>query len=205
MKDFWNLRYGQTEYAYGSQPNEYLKTVLSGIKHEGKVLFAAEGEGRNAVFAAGLGFQVTALDYSETGKAKALQLAQQAKVTIDYQIADLIGVDLINESFDILVLIYAHFPPQWRKEIHLKLQKAIKKGGLVIIEGFSKNHLEVSKNNKLPSGPRDIDLLYNDKIIQEDFLGFEVLKLSEEIVELDEGEFHQGRSSVIRFLGRKVS
>lgn len=205
MKDFWNIRYGQTEYAYGLQPNEYLKNVLSRINQEGKVLFAAEGEGRNAVFAAGLGFEVTAIDYSEAGKAKALKLAHQAEVVIDYQMADLNEIDLKEENFDILVLIYAHFPPQWRQEIHLKLQKALKNGGWVIIEGFSKNHLDVSKNNKYASGPRDIALLYTEKMIEDDFSGFETIELSEDIVELDEGEFHQGKSSVIRYLGRKVS
>lgn len=205
MKDFWNIRYGQTEYAYGLQANEYLKTVLSGMPQKGKVLFAAEGEGRNAVFAAGLGFEVTAIDYSEAGKAKALQLAHQTQVAIDYQIADLNEIDLKEENFDILVLIFAHFPPLIRHGIHLKLQKALKKGGWVIIEGFSKNHLDVSKNNKYASGPRDIALLYTEKIIEDDFSGFQTIELSEEIVELDEGEFHQGKSSVIRYLGRKVS
>lgn len=204
MKEFWNERYAQPEYAYGLNPNDYLKKILSRIHQQGKILFPAEGEGRNAVYAASLGFDVSALDYSDTAKSKALKLAEQNQVSIDYQIADLNEMELEDDKYDILVLIYAHFPPHIRKDLHLKLQKSLKKYGMVIIEGFSKNHLEVSKNNQRSSGPRDIEMLFTEKIIKDDFSSFETIELKEEIVQLDEGEFHQGQCSVIRYMGRKI-
>jgi len=204
MKDFWNERYDQKNYVYGLDPNEYLKKILSRIHQKGKILFAAEGEGRNAVYAASLGFEVCAIDYSEAAKQKALKLAQEAEVSIDYQVADLNKIDLEEDSYDVLVLIYAHFPPHLRKTILSKLQKSLKKYGLVILEGFSTNHLELSKDNESSSGPRNPEMLFTEKMIKEEFLGFEIIELMEETVDLNEGEFHQGKSAVIRYMGRKI-
>lgn len=204
MKEFWNERYQGEEYAYGMKPNEYLKTVLNRIHQKGSVLFLAEGEGRNAVYAAQLGFDVTAIDLSEDGKDKAMRLAKDSGVSIAYHVAQLQDVELEEESYDILVLIFAHFPPHMRKEIHLKYQKYLKKYGIVILEGFAKTHLEISKDNERGSGPRDIEMLFTKEMIEEDFSGFETIELSEEISVLDEGEFHQGKSSLIRYMGRKI-
>ena len=75
MIDFWNDRYGADEYAYGTLPNEFLKAELAKLK-PGSILFPAEGEGRNAVFAAKQGWQASAFDMSTAGKSKAEQLLE---------------------------------------------------------------------------------------------------------------------------------
>lgn len=204
MKEFWNERYQGDEYAYGVQPNDYLKTVLNRIHQKGSVLFPAEGEGRNAVYAAQLGFDVTAIDFSEDGKDKAVELAKVKGVSIAYHVANLQEIELEEEGYDVLVLVFAHFPPQMRQQIHQKYQKYLKKYGVVILEGFSKNHIEVSKENDRGSGPRDIEMLFTKEIIEKDFSGFETIELSEEVAVLNEGEFHQGKSSLIRYMGRKI-
>lgn len=204
MKEFWNERYQNEDYVYGMQPNEYLKTLLNRIHQKGSMLFLAEGEGRNAVYAAELGFDVTAIDFSQDAKDKAMKLAESKGVSISYHVADLLEIELEEESFDFVVLIFAHFPAKLRQEIHLKYQKYLKKYGIVILEGFSKDHIEVSKDNDRGSGPRDINLLYTQKIIEDDFLNFETIELNEEVAELNEGEFHQGKSALIRYMGRKV-
>lgn len=204
MKEFWNERYQSKEYAYGLQPNDYLKKVLNRIHQKGSVLFPAEGEGRNAVYAASLGFEVTAIDYSQQGKEKALGLAKEKGVSIIYHVTNLQEIELEEESFDILVLVFAHFPPPMRKEIHLKYQKYLKKYGIIILEGFAQSHIEVSKDNERGSGPRDINMLFTKEMIAEDFSGFETIELSEEVSVLNEGEFHQGPSSLIRYMGRKI-
>jgi len=204
MKDLWNERYAQVDYVYGLEPNEYLKTVLGRIQQKGKVLFAAEGEGRNAVYAASLGFEVSAIDYSDAAKFKALQWAQESGVTIDYQVGDLNEIELEEGVYDVLVLVYAHFPPHLRKSMLTKLQKSLTKYGLVILEGFSQNHLDVSKDNERRSGPQDIEMLFTKKMMEEDFSTFETIEISEEVIRLSEGELHQGKSAVIRYMGRKV-
>ena len=86
MNDFWNDRYSNTDYAYGIQPNDFFKKTITKFK-PGKLLLPAEGEGRNAVFASKLGWDVTAFDLSINAKKKAEALAILEKVSINYIIA----------------------------------------------------------------------------------------------------------------------
>ena len=120
MKQFWNERYAEKEFAYGKEPNQFLKENLHKLP-KGKILFVAEGEGRNAVFAAQNGYEVVAFDYSESAKDKALTLAKEQNVRIDYLISDVMDVSFETESFDAIVFIFAHFPAVFRKQAHQKL------------------------------------------------------------------------------------
>lgn len=113
----WNKRYSNDECAYGTQPNNYLKDQLQKLE-TGSVLFPAEGEGRNAVFAAQLGWNVSAFDISAEGKNKALQLAENNNVEIDYQVGELQNLNFQKEQFDVIALIYAHFPADIKSSIH---------------------------------------------------------------------------------------
>ena len=202
MKEFWNERYAKEEFAYGETPNEYLKAQLEKL-NVGKMLFAAEGEGRNAVFAAQKGWKVWAFDISAEGQKKALRLAEARGVKIDYKVGELQTLDFAEESFDVIALIYAHFPADIKSMYHKTLDKYLKKGGIVIFEAFSKNNLEyVAKNPKI-GGPKDLAMLFDLEEIKADFEGYEVLELEEKEVELSEGLFHNGVGSVIRFVGRK--
>jgi len=99
MTDFWNERFGAEEYAYGTAPNQYYKEQLDKLL-PGKILFPAEGEGRNAVFAAKLGWQVTAFDPSIEGKRKAEKLATENSVSIDYRIDNYENVSFPANHFD---------------------------------------------------------------------------------------------------------
>src|SRR5680860_1842183 len=83
MDDFWNERYGIEEYVYGTEPNQFYKELLKKLS-PGKILFPAEGEGRNAVFAAQNGWDVTAFDSSTEGKKKAEKLAAAKGVSVKY-------------------------------------------------------------------------------------------------------------------------
>ena len=107
--DIWNDRYSKEGFAYGELPNNYLKAQLEQLT-PGSILFPAEGEGRNAVFAAKLGWTVSAFDISIEGKKKALRLAEINNVAIDYQVGTLQSLNYNTEQFDVLALIYAHFP-----------------------------------------------------------------------------------------------
>lgn len=122
----WNTKFGQTEYAYGTRPNNYLKEKLQPLP-TGSILFGAEGEGRNAVFAAQLGWEVSAFDISEVGQQKALKLAENKQVTIDYKIGELPKLGYKLEQFDVIALIYAHFPPNIRSGYHKLLHNYLKK------------------------------------------------------------------------------
>ncbi len=198
----WNERYKHEEFAYGKLPNNYLKEQLSQLK-PGKVLFPAEGEGRNAVYAAKLGWDVFAFDLSDEGRKKAMRLADATNVKINYMVGELSTLSYAVEQFDAIALIYAHFPAAIKSQMHKSLDKYLRKGGFVIFEAFSKNHLEyLSKNEKI-GGPKELDMLFSIDEIKSDFVNYEIIELEEKIIELNEGLFHIGTGSVIRFVGIK--
>ena len=198
----WNDRYGQSEYAYGEMPNDYLKEQLQKFS-PGNILFPAEGEGRNAVFAATLGWQTWAFDVSKEGQKKALQLAEKYQVTIDYEVGLLEQLHYQPEQFDAIALIYAHFPAQMKSPYHLLLDGYLRRGGIIIFEAFSKKHLEYVAKNEKVGGPREIEMLYSIEEIEADFANYEIIELEEKAIELTEGLYHNGIGSVIRFVGRK--
>lgn len=198
----WDERYREKEFAYGTQPNEFLKEQIQELK-PGKILFGAEGEGRNAVFAAKLGWEVSAFDISVEGKNKALKLSNENNVSIDYQVGQLPELNFKNDDFDAIALIYAHFPPNLKSEYHKILDKKLKRGGTIIFEAFGKNHLEYRKKNPRIGGPPNLESLFSIDELKFDFENYEILELVEKEVELKEGLYHNGKGSVTRFVGRK--
>jgi cyclopropane fatty-acyl-phospholipid synthase-like methyltransferase len=204
MEEMWNKRYSQEDFVYGKKPNRFFEEVLNNqITKPGRMLLPAEGEGRNAVFAARMGWDVEAFDISQEGQKKALRLAEEANVSISYQVGPLEDQHYEEVSFDAVVLIFAHFPPSIRKDYFKAFVKLLKPGGYVIMEVFSKAQLKYSKINPKAGGPKSIELLYDQEEIRSDFPELEVELLEEKIVSLEEGEYHKGESSVIRFIGRK--
>lgn len=200
--DRWNERYRSDEFAYGIEPNNYLREQLEKLK-KGTILFPAEGEGRNAVFAAKLGWAVSAFDISTEGKNKAIRLAEANLVTIAYQVGELQTLNYKPQQFDTIALIYAHFPADIKSLIHKTLDTYLRKGGLVIFEAFSKKHIDYIARNEKVGGPKDVASLFSIEEIKSDFVNYEVIELEEKEIELSEGSFHNGRGSVMRFVGRK--
>jgi 2-polyprenyl-3-methyl-5-hydroxy-6-metoxy-1,4-benzoquinol methylase len=198
----WDDRYSRKEFAFGEQPNQYLKEQL--IKFPaGTILFPAEGEGRNAVYAATLGWTVFAFDLSAEGKKKAIQLASKHRVEIQYEVGEFQSVTYQAHQFDAMALIYAHFPADKKAGYHKTLTTYLRPGGIVIFEAFSKKHLNYNRVNEKVGGPKDMDTLFSVDEIKFDFDNFEMLELAEREIELNEGLFHIGKASVIRFVGRK--
>jgi len=198
----WNERYRNEEFAYGEEPNNYLKEQLQKLR-PGNILFPAEGEGRNAVFAARIGWTASAFDISEEGRHKALRLAEKNHVSIDYRVGELQSLFYQPEQFDVIALIYAHFPADIKSIYHKTLEKSLRKGGYIIFEAFSKNHLDYIARNEKVGGPKDIAMLFSIEEIKSDFANYEILDLAEKEIELQEGIFHNGTGSVIRFTGQK--
>ena len=204
MAEMWDNRYSNSDYAYGINPNEFFKETLNEYQLNGKILLPAEGEGRNAVFAAKKGLDVTAFDISIEGKKKALKLADKENVKIKYEIGNLFDLNVINEKYDIAALIFAHFPPDILSSYHRQIADLITNEGIMILEGFSKNHLPMRNANPKVGGPNKIEMLFSIESIKNDFPNFEIMKLEEVEVELNEGVFHNGLSKVIRFIGKKI-
>lgn len=198
----WDDRYGDENYAYGTIPNNYLTSELAKLA-PGKIIFGAEGEGRNAVHAARSGWKVSAFDISMEGKNKALKLATEHQVSVDYQVGLLPKLSYDEASFDAIALIYAHFPPDIKAEYHKILDRYLKPGGHIIFEAFGKQHLAYKQQNPKIGGPSDLDSLYSIDELKSYFPNYEILELVEMEVELHEGLYHNGLGSVVRFFARK--
>ena len=203
-KNSWDKRYKEEGHAYGEAPNRFFEEWLQQYK-PGSILMPADGEGRNGVFAAKLGWSVTSFDLSETGKWKALELAKKNDVSIDYYVGDLGELSFEKESFDAIGLIYAHFAAEKKSTIHRELTNYLKPGGIIIFEAFSKRHLQLNSVNPKVGGPKDINMLFSVEEIKADFANYEISILEETEILLDEGSYHIGKGSVIRFVGRKPS
>lgn len=198
MNDIWNERYSKEEYVYGEDPNVFFSEQLNKLQN-GIIILPCEGEGRNAVYAASQGWVVNAFDASDAGKIKALQLARKKGVSIDYKIADAATVNYPESSADAVAFIYAHFPPAIRKQIHQKAISWLKPGGKIIVEAF--NHAQLQNTS---GGPKDVTMLYTDEILRNDFLELNVELIQTLQTTLQEGEYHQGRADIMRFVGSKI-
>lgn len=197
MKDFWNQKFGETPNLYGELPNEYLKEKLKNLR-VGKILFPGEGEGRNAIYAAQKGWDVLAIDQSDVARQNALKLSLEKDVKITYQVMDMLDFKC-DEEFDAIALIYFHLPLNLIEQIHKKLSSCLKKGGVVIVEGFGKNQHEYSSG-----GPKDIEMRYDLVQLKKSFPNFEWLEEFDGIVNLTEGTGHVGKAHVIRLFGTKI-
>ncbi len=198
----WDERYSNEEFAYGTAPNNYLKEQLQKLS-PATILFAAEGEGRNAVYAATLGWQAAAFDISAEGQKKAQQLANANRVQIDYRVGELDTLGFVPAQFDAIALIYAHFPATIKSAMHRSLDTYLRSGGVVIFEAFSKKHLDYVTKNEHVGGPKDLAQLFSIEEVQADFANYDFTELAETEIELNEGAYHNGTGSVIRFVARK--
>lgn len=197
MKQFWDERYNGIDYVYGVEPNEFFSHELKKLP-PGSILLPAEGEGRNALFAAKLGWDVLAYDFSKQGREKALQLCSNQNLTIEYQISTFQNFSAKENSFDCVALIYAHMPTDFRSAIHQQLISFLKPGGTLILEAFSKEQLGNSTG-----GPQKLDLLYSQKDLRNDFSELSAIHITQEQIQLSEGELHKGEADVIRLVGIK--
>lgn len=196
--DFWNQRYANAEYVYGEEPNQFFASQISMLKN-GSLILPCEGEGRNAVYAASLGWHVFAFDGSQEGKNKALQLAQKKQVAIEYLIDEASEITYPNNSFDVVAFIFAHFTTDQRAQIHKKAINWLRPGGKIILEAFNPNQLQNDSG-----GPKDISMLYTKEILQSDFSSLRFDLIQNIQTTLKEGAFHDGFADVIQFVGTKL-
>jgi ubiquinone/menaquinone biosynthesis C-methylase UbiE len=141
---------------------------------------------------------------SNQGKLKAEKLADLNNVSINYLVGEFSELHFEENSFDVIALIYAHFPANVKTLYHQKLVTYLKKGGILILEGFSKNQLKVNEEENQSFGPKNLDMLYTVEEISNDFEALEIEVLKEEKISLNEGIHHIGKGDVIRFIGKKL-
>ena len=198
MQEFWDERFDTKEYVYGKHPNSYFKQFIDKTL-PGSILLPADGEGRNGVYAALKGWDVTAFDFSEIAKNKAKSLASEYGVQLDYFISSIENF-FIDKKFDAVAVIFLHLPSSIRRQMHQKLINFIKPGGYFIMESFSKRQLKYNTG-----GPRNINLLYDGQELVEDLQSLELVHYKERLKIIDEGPYHNGKSDVIQLIARKLN
>ncbi len=195
MTDFWDQRYGGDDYAYGVEPNDFLRAEAHRIPN-GPVLCLAEGEGRNAVFLAGLGHQVTAIDLSVEGLRKAEQLARRAGVTLELIHADLATFALGLDRWSGIVEIFMHLPPAVRRRVHAQIPLALRAGGCLVLESYRPEQLALGTG-----GPKDVALLPTLADLRDELRPLELVVARDVDREIHEGRFHAGPSATIQIVG----
>ena len=195
----WNARFAGEEYIFGTEPNTFLATQASRLPQSGRALAIADGEGRNGVWLARQGLDVTSVDFSATGLAKAAALAARHGVAPAFVHADLEQWDWGAPRFDVVVGIFFQFaPPPFRALIFRRMREVLNPGGLLLIQGYTPAQLTYKTG-----GPSELDQLYTAELLRAEFAGMEFLALDEYEAELAEGPRHKGMSAVIDLVARQ--
>ena len=195
--DKWDERYGVEEYVYGREPNLFLKQNVNSIP-KGNVLCIADGEGRNGVWLAKQGYNVTSIDFSSKAIEKIIRLAQENNVLIKAICADLLNYDFGENMYDGVVSIFAHFKVEEINKLHYKYFNALKPNGVFMMEVFAKEQLQLKTG-----GPKDISLLFDTQDIKKSFPSGKIELLKKDVVYLHEGHIHDGKAVVVRAIVKK--
>ena len=195
--NIWNQRFGNDEYAYGRQPNDFLREQSSRLPKEAKILCVGDGEGRNGVFLATLGHHVTSVDYAEQGLRKARRLAEEHNVSIDTVLADLAEYRAQEKSFDAVVSIFCHLPANIRRHLHGDLERILKPTGLFILEAYTPAQLAFGTG-----GPKDRSLLYSLDELRDDLAAFDFVIAREVERDVVEGSLHTGRAATVQIVAQ---
>ena len=193
----WDERYSDVEYAYGKIANDFLQQVVTQIP-PGRVLCLAEGEGRNAVFLAKQGYDVVAVDASEVGLKKAQALASESGVKIETIHADLKDFDIEPDTWQGIVSIFCHVPPQIRTRLHKQVVNGLVKGGVLILEAYTPEQLKLGTG-----GPQVADLTMTLDALKSEFSVLDLVYGKELNRDVIEGKYHTGKGAVVQFIGIK--
>jgi len=194
----WNERYSQAEYVYGKNPNDFLVEVVQQIPR-GRVLCLADGEGRNGVYLAQQGCQVTAVDASPIGLEKARKLAAERSVAIKTIVADLAEFPIQPDAWDAIVSIFCHLPPTIRAHVHRQVVTGLRSGGVFVLEAYTPRQLAFKTG-----GPPTADLTMELATLQQELKGLEFNHAVELERDIQKGLFHRGRSAVVQVVAVKA-
>ncbi len=195
----WNERFAADDYVFGTRPNEFLRAQRDLLTPGMRALCVADGEGRNSVWLATLGLQVTAFDFSPVALAKASKLAEANNVSVDHRIADVRDWDWDAEPYDVVVAIFVQFaPPAQRAAMFAGMARTLKPCGLLIIQGYRPEQLGYGTG-----GPKLSEYLYTEDLLRQDFASLQILHLASHDEVVDEGPGHSGMSALIDLVARK--
>ena len=195
----WEGRYRTPDYAFGKEPNYFLAACRTLLPRSGKALAVADGEGRNGIWLAEQGLDVLSIDFSPTAQEKARALAKQRGVSLTIAPADVHAWDYPDAAFDVVVEIFTQFSsPAERAQKWAGMRKALKPGGLLIIQGYTPKQLQYGTG-----GPKQVENLYTRAMLEAAFGDLRDVAIVEEELEIHEGTSHGGMSAVINLTARR--
>jgi len=194
----WDARYAAQPWMFGQSPNRYLESWAPRLPRHGRALALGDGEGRNGVWLAERGLQVTAVDWSAAGLSRAAALAETRGVALATEAADLTTWSWPAARFEVIAWIFLHLPPADRATVVAGALRALAPGGVLVLECFSP-----AQGGRRSGGPREPALLWTRAIAEAAFAGLETLECLEGGVLLDEGPKHQGLAEVVRGAWRR--
>ncbi len=198
-QDFWDERYSTDAYIFGTAPNVFLASQAALIRPGMRALAIADGEGRNGVWLAGQGVQVHAVDVSPVALEKARKLAAERGVTLDFELADVLGWNWPQAAYDLVVAIFIQFaPPPERERIIEGIRRSLKPGGLLILQGYTPKQIEFATG-----GPPHAANMYTAGLLRDWFGDWDILHLHEHESFISEGSHHHGMSALIDLVARK--
>lgn len=195
----WESRFGAPGYAFGTEPNYFLKSCAPLLPRSGRALAVADGEGRNGVWLAEQGLAVVSVDFSPAAQTKARALAAQRQVTVECVQADVHAWPYPQAAFDVVVEIFTQFSTPGERAVKwARMRRALKSGGLLILQGYTPRQLDYGTG-----GPKVLENLYTRAMLEAAFGDFRALKIVEEDREVNEGSAHAGMSALIGLTGYK--
>lgn len=198
--NMWDERYGQKDYFYGTDPNDFLRERASSLWKAGdRILCLAEGEGRNAVFLAGLGFSATAVDGSAAGLSKLKRLAAERGVNVSAIQSDLADFQIEEKAWDGIVSIWCHLPRELRQKVHHGCVRGLKQGGWFLLEAYTPEQLKYKTG-----GPQNPDMMPTLADLHSELAGLRFSHEVEMVREVHEGTGHEGLSAVVQLVGSKA-
>lgn len=198
---FWSTRFREAgaDYLFGIEPNRWLVRHADALVGCRSVLSVADGEGRNSVWLAQQGFEVTANEISPVALEKAKKLAAGRGVAVSFERADLTTSEWPPAAYDALVAVFIQFVgPQERRTIFAGMKRAVKPGGVMMLQGYTPKQLDYKTG-----GPPAAENLYTRELLEDLFADWEILRLDEYEDELSEGSAHRGRSALIGLVAKK--
>jgi SAM-dependent methyltransferase len=193
----WNERFAEPEHAYGTEPNEFLREWSARVP-AGKVLCLAEGQGRNAVYMAEQGYEVTAVDASDVGLVRASELAAQRGVSIETCHADLNDFVIEPGHWQGIVSVFCHLPAELRRRVHADVVDGLAPGGALILEAYTPAQIALNTG-----GPRDAALCMQLDELREELDGLRILHALETERDVVEGKYHHGNGAVVQIVAVK--
>lgn len=193
----WNARYGDADYFYGTEPNDFLRENAHHLP-DGPILCLADGEGRNSVFLASLGREVHSVDISTAGVEKTRRLAVERGVTVHAEVGDLATFVLGQRKWAGIVSIFSHLPSELRRDLHRRVVESLQSGGVVILEAYTPDQI-----GRGTGGPQVEDLLMTEKALRTEFAELELVHIQECIRDVVEGNGHTGTAAVVQVVARR--